>query len=171
MDRISSMKLAMENEASEMAFYLNESRRSTNEVAKALFKTLAADEKEHMERIRGLHAKLVSDGSWPKDAPIQVAGTDIRSVLKSIGRDPSQSTAHDLDDILAMKKGIEFEQKGALFYANLADRCDNPQEVRFFKFLAGIEREHMLSIQDSLLYLEDPGSWFESKERRGLDGA
>ena len=171
MDRISSIKLAIENEANEMAYYLNEARRSKNEVAKTLFNTLATDEKEHMERIRALHAKLVSDGSWPEDAPIEVAGTNIKASLRALGRDTTQTTQHDHDDIVAMRKGIEFEEKGAKFYAELADKCDNPQEARFFRFLSGIEREHMLSIQDSLLYLEDPQSWFESKERQGLDGA
>jgi hypothetical protein len=47
----------------------------------------------------------------------------------------------------------------------------NPQEKKFFSFLAQIEREHMLSMKDSLFYLEDPEGWFESNGRAGLDGA
>jgi hypothetical protein len=33
-----------------------------------------------------------------------------------------------------------------------------------------MEREHYLSIQDSIFYLEDPAGWFESKERGLLEG-
>ena len=38
-------------------------------------------------------------------------------------------------------------------------------------FLADIEREHRISLQDSLSYLEDPESWLEASEHQGLDGA
>ncbi|MCP4605345.1 MAG: ferritin family protein [Proteobacteria bacterium] len=171
MDRISSIKLAIKNETSEMAFYLNEARRSENPVTKALFGTLAEDEKEHMQRIRALNDKLVADGSWPKDMPIEVKGTNIKAVLKGLGRNPEISAKHNDDDLAALRTGIEFENNGAKFYSELAEISENPQEAGFFRFLADIEREHMMSIQDSLFYLEDPQGWLESKERSGLDGA
>ena len=66
MDRMSSIELAIRNENTEMEYYLEQVRRSRNPVAKLLFETLAADEKEHMVRIEGLHRKLTADGSWPE---------------------------------------------------------------------------------------------------------
>ncbi|MDJ0765176.1 MAG: ferritin family protein [Myxococcota bacterium] len=171
MDRMSSIELAMKNEKSEMEYYFNEARRSKNPVAKRLFETLAGDEREHMTRLRGLHEKLTNDGSWPEHVPIEVAGTDVKQVLDNLVRDHGASQDHDADDIAALKQGIEFEASGSKFYAELAQACDNPQERKFFGFLSQIEREHMLSIQDSLFYLEDPEGWHESKGRAGLDGA
>jgi rubrerythrin len=171
MDRMSSIELAIKNESSEMAFYLNEARRSGNPVAKALFETLASDEKEHMSRLNGLHKKLVAEGSWPSDVPIEINGTNIKSVLGGLERDPEAFTKHNEDDIQALKKAIGFEEKGAKFYADIAKACDNAAEAKFFRFLSQIEREHMLSIQDSLFYLEDPHGWLEANERQGLDGA
>lgn len=170
MDRISSIELAIKNEKAEMEYYHGEAERSRSPVAKSLFETLAADEREHMTRLRALHEKLTADGSWPEDVPIDVEGTNISAVLKDVARDQVSANDHDLDDIGALKKGIEFEASGSKFYADLADACDNLQEKKFFAFLSQIEREHMLSIQDSLFYLEDPEGWFESKERAGLDG-
>ena len=99
-----------------------------------------------------------------------MAGTNIKSVLENIARDGISTKDHDMDDIEALKKSIEFEARGSRFYAELSKACDNPQEEKFFRFLSQIEREHMLSIQDSLFYLEDPEGWFESHERAGLDG-
>lgn len=170
MDRMPSIELAIRNETAEMDYYLAEAKRSKNPVAKRLFETLAEDEQEHMTRLRALHGRLTADGSWPADVPIEVAGTNVKQVLESLGRD-RESAAHEDDDIAALNKGIGFEQNGSKFYAELAEACDNPQERKFFSFLAGIEREHMLSIQDSLFYLEDPQGWLEEKERSGLDGA
>lgn len=171
MDRMSSIELAIKNESSEMEFYLNESKRSTNPVAKALFATLAEDEKEHMTRLRNLHTKLVSSGAWPEDVAIEVAGTNIKAVLEAVPRQYASDQDHDDDDIAALKKGIDFEASGSKFYSDLATACKNPQESKFFKFLAGIEREHMLSIQDSLFFLEDPQGWHEAQEHHHLDGA
>lgn len=171
MDRISSIELAIKNEKSEMAYYTNEAKRSNNPVAQKLFMTLANDEKEHMRRLTGLHEKLTADSSWPEDVPIEVAGTNIGKVLKDVVNEKGACTDHDDDDLAALKKGIEFEAGGAKFYAELAEACENPQEKKFFSFLSQIEREHMLSIQDSLFYLEDPEGWMEAQERSGLDGA
>jgi rubrerythrin len=170
MDRISSIQFAIENEATEMVFYQKQADRTSSAVAKALFETLAHDEKEHMTRIRVLHEKLTSDGSWPDHVPIEVAGTDVMAVLEKARASADQGEA-SADDLEALNKGAKFEEKGAAFYGELADKCENPQEAKFFRFLSQIEREHMLSIKDSILYLEDPEGWFESKERAGLDGA
>ncbi len=171
MDRISSIELAINNEKAEMDYYFGEARRSRNTVAKLLFETLAADEREHMIRLRALHERLIEDGTWPEQVPIEVKGTNIKEALKNVARVNVSSRDHDLDDIEALRKGVEFESGGSRFYAELADACRNPQEKKFFKFLSTIEREHMLSMQDSLFYLEDPEGWFESKGRSARDGA
>jgi len=171
MERMSSIELAMKNENSEMEYYLAQANRSKNPVAKALFQTLADDEKEHKERLQGLHKKLIANGQWPEDVAITVAGTNIKTVLETVVTKAGSADNYDSTDLEALRKGIEFETKGHKFYAELAEVCDNPQEAKFFRFLAGIEREHMLSIQDSLFYLEDPEGWLESKSRSGLDGA
>ena len=171
MDRISSIEFAIKNEAAEMEYYGAEAARSNNPVAQELFKNLAEDEKEHMTRLKAFHAKLTENGSWPEDVPIEVAGTNIKNVLKNLAGDHASATAHDDDDIAALKKGIEFETNGHKFYAELAGVCSNPQEKAFFEFLSQIEREHMLSIQDSLEYLTDPEAWYERNGRAGLDGA
>ncbi len=171
MDRISSIEIAIKNENSEMEYYLGHAKRSKNAVASAMFENLAEDEKEHMTRLKGLHEKLISDGAWPKDVAITVAGTNIKSVLDKLVKSAADAADHDADDIAALKQGAEFEQKGAKFYADLAENCDNPKEATFFRFLAKIEREHMISIQDSLFYLEDPEGWMETVGHAGLDGA
>lgn len=171
MDRMSSIELAIKNETAEMEFYLEQAKRSRNKLAKAMFENLAEDEKEHMTRLKGLHKKLVADGSWPEDVPIEVAGTNISNVLETLAKLPASAVDCDAADIEALKKGENFESNGSKFYATLADACANPAESEFFRFLSGIEREHMLSIQDSIYYLEDPEGWMESKGRAGLDGA
>jgi len=171
MDRMSSIELALANEEKEMQYYSGEAKRSQNPLAKAMFETLARDEQEHMERIKGLHGKLVGEGSWPEAVCIEVAGTNVKDVLDELVGQVESKENHDGDDIKAIRQGIEFETNGEKFYAELSETCTNPQEKTFFKFLSGIEREHKLSLTDTLEYLENPESWLEGHERSGLDGA
>lgn len=171
MDRMASIELALRNEQSEMEFYLAHAKRSKNPLARGIFETLAKDEEEHMRRIRALHDKLRADGTWPKDVPIEVAGTNVPDVLERLARLPEAAREHDGDDVAALEKGREFEGKGTKFYADLAKACDHPMEKKFFEFLSRIEREHLRSIERSLEFFRDPGAWNMARERSGLDGA
>lgn len=172
MERVSSIELATKNEEIEMEYYFQQAKRSLNPVVKALFKNLAVEEHLHKKQIEALHQKLTKDGSWPEDVPLEVDGTNIHNVLDSLlsDRGPAAQVGYDDDDIAALQKAVEFEANAAKFYADLADACTNPQEEKFFRMLSGIEREHMLSIKDSLFYLEDPEGWFEEQERQNLEG-
>ena len=170
MERVSSIELARKNEETEMEYYFKQAERSMNPVVKALFKELAVEEHLHKQQIETLHAKLTKDGSWPEDVPIEVNGTNIHKVLEGLLSDesPAEQLDYDDDDVAALTKAAEFEEKAAIFYTELADACSNPQEEKFFRMLAGIEREHMISIKDSLFYLEDPQGWHEEKEGPNL---
>ncbi len=171
MDRMASIELALHNERTEMGFYRNEARRSKNPLARAMFDNLARDEQEHMTRIQDLHRKLLSEGRWPEEVPLRVQDTDIRQTLDRVAHLDGSAADHDDDDARAIERAIAFEERGEKFYRELADACENPQEKEFFAFLSGIEREHRLSLVDSLAYLKDPRAWLEQHEKIGLDGA
>ena len=169
MDLMSSIEFAHKNEKTEIDYYLKQAERSNNEVVKRLFETLASDEAEHMKVIGSLHEKLVANGSWPQDVPIRVGKTSIGYILDQLPRNKHFKVEQDVDDMTALKAAVEFEENGIKFYKELAGKCENPQEKKFFEFLADMEREHFLSIQDSILFLEDPATWYATKERSGLE--
>ena len=171
MDRMTSIELALKNEQTEMEWYQNEAQRSRNPLAKAMFTNLARDEQEHMTRIKGLHEKLIAKGAWPEDMPIAVAGTTITATLNGLVGKTGSARDHDNDDEEAVRRAIDFETKGELFYKDLAKACTNPRERTFFEFLSNIEREHRLSLTDTLAYYENPEAWLEEHEKINLDGA
>lgn len=171
MDRMTSIELALRNEQTEMEWYQNEAQRSRNPLAKAMFTNLARDEQEHMTRIKGLHEKLIAKGAWPEDMPIEVAGTTITATLNGLVGKTGSARDHDHDDEEAVRRAIDFETKGELFYKDLAKACTNPRERTFFEFLSNIEREHRLSLIDTLAYYENPEAWLEEHEKINLDGA
>lgn len=170
MKYMASLELAIANEKTEMEFYQEQAKRTENEMVRHIFKQLAKDEAEHMKRIKDLHDKLVQEGSWPTNLPIEVAGTEVRQGFEElVVMRNSAENASDADSA-ALHHAIEFEQKGYRFYMRLAEQCANPMERNFFNFLSRIEREHYLSLDETLHYLEDPDSWLMVHERIYFDG-
>jgi rubrerythrin len=170
MDRISTIELALANEETERSFYLRQAQRSRNSLAQGMFRRLAEEEAEHKARVGELHRKLLADGSWPSDVPLRVSGTGVRELLRDLVRG-DDAAGHDGDDIQALERAVAFEAEASRRYAALAEASENRVERDFFSFLSQIEREHQLSLTDSLAFLRDPEGWMMQHERAGLDGA
>jgi rubrerythrin len=170
-DRIKALEIALNNESQARDFYLQHSQRTKNSFGKMMFASIATDEDEHYKRILDLHKKLISDKKWPETIPIKVKGTEVKAIFNKMGEWVEKSAKADADDMEAVKIAIDFETTGELFYKKLAQKVDNPMEKEFFQFLAGIEREHRLSLEDTYEYFRDPASWLRIKERHHLDGA
>ncbi len=171
MDKISSIKFAMDNEQREKDYYLKEAARSTNPVVKRLLETLAEEEEDHKRWINKLHSTLLADGAWPEDVNLEMQDSNVKEELEKLDYKAEETKAHDDSDIEALKAAAQFEKDAADFYADLVKKCKNPREQEFFGFLKKIEHDHQLSIEDSLAYLQDPEAWFDASERHGLDGA
>lgn len=169
-ERIKALEIALNNESKERGFYLEHAARSSNSLGKLMFASIARDEDEHYQRILRLHKKLISDGKWPETVPIEVKGTEVKAVLQRIVDTVDTSSKADMDDIEAVKVAIDFETKGEMFYDKLAREVDNPMEKKFYEFLAGIERDHRLSLEDTYEYFRDPSGWFRVKEKLNADG-
>jgi rubrerythrin len=79
-------------------------------------------------------------------------------------------TKGDSNDLEAVRTALDFEAKGAKFYADLRDSVTNPKEKEFFDLLSKMENEHFLSLKDTEEYFIDPVSWFQKAEHHTLDG-
>ncbi len=169
-EKIKSIEVALNNESRERDFYLLQSKRTTNNLGKLMFATIAQDEDEHYRRLLELHATLLQKGTWPETVPLTVKGSNLKNVLKDFLEKAEKDRPGDIDDQEAIKIAIEFEEKGYNFYAALKTAVDSPEEKKFFSILSEMEQEHLQSLKDSLLYFEDPVGWFTSHEKTTLDG-
>ena len=97
--------------------------------------------------------------------------TVVKDVLKEFLKKEDAKQEGDTDDLSAVRTAIEFEAKGAKYYAELRDAVSDPKEKDFFDLLAKIENEHYLSLKDTEEYFIDPQSWFRKAEHHSLDGA
>jgi rubrerythrin len=170
-ERIQALEIALNNEARERDFYLKHMNRTNNPHGKLMFGTIANDENEHYQRILELSKRLKKEGRWPETIPLKVKGTDVKGVVQKLVDSVDTSSTADLDDVQAVQVAIDFETKGEVFYYKLSQEVDNPVEKKFYEFLASIEREHRMSLEDTLDYFKDPAGWYRVKERHHIDGA
>ena len=169
-ERLNALEIALKNEMNEHHFYLKNAERTANPVGKAMFAQIASEELEHYERLKQLAENWKKDQKWPETLPLKVKDTAVRTVLGKAIKGAGK-TAGDTDDLAAIRKAIEFEAKGAKFYAELRDKSTDPKEKAFFGLLASIEHEHFASLKDTEEYFVAPGAWFQKHESTGLDGA
>jgi hypothetical protein len=169
-ERIKALEVALNNESRERDFYLRHKERTKNPHGKSMFASIAKDEDEHYQRILELHARLRKEGKWPETVPIKVKNTEVKALMQKLIEAVDISAPVDQDDVEAVKIAIDFESKGEVFYRELAKSIDNPVEKSFYELLASMEREHLLSLQDTLEYFQDPAGWYRGKERLHVDG-
>jgi rubrerythrin len=170
-ERLNALEVALTNETREREFYLKHARRSKNALGRKMFQQIGDDELEHYQRLSDLHKKWVKQQKWPESLPLKVGNTVVKDILAEFVKKVDEKSPSDADDLEAVRTAIDFEAKGAKFYADLRDSVTNPREKEFFDLLATIENEHYLSLKDTEEYLTDPASWYRKMEHHTLDGA
>jgi len=170
-ERLSALEVALNNEMREREFYLKNANRTKNPLGKKMFQQIGDDELEHYERLKQLHQKWVKKEKWPETVPIKVKDTVVKDILLEFLKRVDETTQGDTSDLEAVRTALDFEAKGAKFYAELRDSVTNPKEKEFFDLLSKMENEHYLSLKDTEEYFIDPVSWYRKAEHHTLDGA
>ncbi len=169
-DRLNALEVALNNETREREFYLKHAKRTKNALGKRMFRQIGDDELEHYERLKQLHQKWAKQEKWPETVPLQVRDTIVKDVLLEFVKKVDKTAKADSDDLEAVRTAIDFEAKGAKFYAELRDSVSNPKEKQFFDLLSKMENEHYVSLKDTEEYFIDPASWYRKAEHHTLDG-
>ncbi|OGP81066.1 MAG: hypothetical protein A2Z08_01675 [Deltaproteobacteria bacterium RBG_16_54_11] len=169
-DRLNALEVALNNELKERKFYLKHAERTDHPLGRMMFERIADEELEHYERLQELHEKWVKGEQWPETIPLEVRGTKVGNILNGIIRKIDETREGDTDDLKAVRTAIDFEAKGARYYAELSAMVSEPKEKQFFNLLSTIENEHYLSLKDTEEYLTDPASWYRKIEHHSLDG-
>ncbi|MCJ7642201.1 MAG: ferritin family protein [Desulfobacterales bacterium] len=169
-ERLNALEVALNNEMREREFYLKNATRTKNALGKKMFQQIGDDELEHYQRLKELNQKWTKKEKWPETVPLKVNQTVVKDILLDFLKKADEKSQSDTDDLEAVRTAIDFEAKGAKFYADLRDAVTHPREKEFFDLLATIENEHYLSLKDTEEYLIDPSSWYRKMEHHTLDG-
>lgn len=169
-DRLNALEVALNNEMREREFYLKNAGRTKNALGKAMFQQIADDELEHYERLKQLHQKWEKEEKWPETVPLRVRQTLVKDILLDFIKKVDKSPEGDADDLQAVRTAIDFEMKGAKYYADLRNQVSDPKEKQFFDLLSRMENEHYLSLKDTEEYFIDAASWYRKMEHHTFDG-
>jgi rubrerythrin len=169
-ERLNALEVALNNERREREFYLKNAKRTKNALGKKMFQQIGDDELEHYQRLKELHQKWAKKERWPETVPLKVNDTVVRDILANFLKKVDEKSESDEDDLQAVRTAIDFEAKGAKFYAELRDSSTDSKEKDFFDLMSRIEHEHYLSLKDTEEYLTDPVSWYRKMEHHTLDG-
>jgi len=169
-DRLNALEVALNNETREREFYLKNAKRTKNALGRRMFQQIGDDELEHYERLKQLHQKWVKQEKWPETVPLKVRDTIVKDILLEFLKEADKTAKGDSDDLEAVRTALDFEAKGARFYAELRDSVSNPKEKQFFDLLSRMENEHYVSLKDTEEYFIDPASWYVKVEHHTLDG-
>ncbi|OGP67083.1 MAG: hypothetical protein A2169_08190 [Deltaproteobacteria bacterium RBG_13_47_9] len=168
--RLNALEVALNNEMREREFYLKHANRTKNPLGKKMFQQIGDDELEHYERLKELHQKWSKQEKWPETVQLKVKDTIVKDILVEFVQKVDEKSKRDTDDLEAVRIALDFEAKGAKFYAELRDSVSDPREKEFFDLMSKIENEHYLSLKDTEEYFIDPQSWYQKMEHHTLDG-
>jgi len=154
--KVLSQALKLEQEG--QAFYTQAAESTLDAKGKAMFSSLADDEKLHAEMIqRQLHA-LEGDGKYVLLPDLDAPAIDLGSKLFAPEKVEAQAgvSASDVD---ALHIAIENEIKSYDLYAAAAKASDDPNAKQLYGWLASAETTHFNLLMSNYESLVSLGGW------------
>jgi rubrerythrin len=165
------LQLAVQMEVDGKEFYQKASRKSSNKLAKELFRQLANEEDIHRKKFEEIYKALKRGQNWPDIEPPFEKGKKIKSLFAEASKALGTKFKIAESELEAIKTAMDMEIRSYNLYHTRSAESGLPAEKQFYKTLAGEERGHHLALLDSYEYLSDPAGWFTKKEHWSLDGA
>ena len=168
---IEVLQLALRMEADDKKFYQKASKKSSNKLAKELFRQLANEEDVHRKKFEEIYKALKRGQNWPDVEPPSEKGEKIKSLFAEATKALGSNFKVAESEFEAIKIAMDMEVKSYNLYYSRSKESTLPVEKQFYQTLAGEERGHHLALLDAYEYLSDPVGWFTKKEHWSLDGA
>lgn len=167
------LKQAIRIEHEGHKLYLEAAERTADAQGKAMFRSIAQDEEEHIRILQNEYNALSSTGEWiaiegakskePPETTLVLFPREEGAGSKIIG-----DNATDLD---ALRLAMDFEKRGYEMYQK-ASETGNLNAQAVYQYLAQQENKHFTMFQKTQEYLSQKGSWFfDDLEKPHFDGA
>jgi rubrerythrin len=157
--RKEAVAAAKQLEVDGRAFYLESARGASSKALKAMFTSLANDERNHLAWLDAMEPGVASAASANKVLFGKLAQVFTGAAVKNA---PS--------DIAAIEIAIGMEDKSLAAYAEWTESGESDEVRRLGAVLAGQERFHRQLLENAIEYLSAPGDWFMKEERWNFEG-
>ena len=167
------LRRGMSLERDGYSFYTIVAKRASDERGKAMFLDLAAQEKDHLRLLLAEYRALEDGRGWlpyeeamQEDFPLDPVDPDLP------GEEPPGAVpVFTLDrkvslesDIAALEFGMETEELSQKLYADAAQETDDPNAREAYEFLTSQEQAHYHLLQNTLDFLTQNETWWDSDE-------
>ncbi|MCF6149241.1 MAG: ferritin family protein [Candidatus Kuenenia sp.] len=160
--------IALQMEMDGVKFYSDLANKTLHPIGKAMFRSFAEDEKQHIKRIQALLP--AEKESIPSEEKVADSPKErLITVFQSMGDELKKTVTVSTNDIEAVKLAIKLEEEGLKFYEKAANESTDEKEKKSFHFLAEEEKIHLNVLKNTLEYIEDKERWEAEKEGRIYD--
>lgn len=151
---------AMEVERQGEAFYEGAAEHVQDPTGKAVFRTLARDEVQHLRLLQAEHEAISSHMDWIELE--EAKAHELSSPLKLFPdkREASLVIPAAATDEHALELAMKFEYRGYNMYVGAAADAADPRAAELFEFLARQENSHYAFLQKTHEYLTTEGTWY-----------
>lgn len=174
-DLKSDTKLAIELEEKGYKFYAETAEKTKNPLASSTLSSLAEREKLHIERVhefyQDLTGKKILRSDWLKGVEVPPSKAELlKPILSKLEASLNKKfeTQKDIIDAYHVAEGLERDSFN--LYERIAKETKDETAKKFYSALAVEEREHFDILEDTLIYLDDPGEWYRRQERWIVEG-
>ena len=142
--------------------YLNFAHKSKSITGKNMFIRLAKDEYEHMRILEDIKANIVEGKVMERP---NIPTEEIEGLMPKIrSKDGLIKGEEGTSDIGALKMALEFEKKASNYFAELAEKVEDPDTKKLAEELARWEETHYDLIQAEIDSITNTGFYFGVKE-------
>lgn len=145
------LEFAMQMELEGKEFYLQQAQRVEDASLKELFQALAADEEKHYEVIR----QMQDSGRYDFQETTILTAADSVFAAYLEGHEPPPTSYLEIYNL-----AIEFEEKAAALYNELAVKAGCSRERELFLKLAQEEETHRKILWNLRELLQRPEEWY-----------
>lgn len=174
-DLIADTKLAIELEKKGYEFYTKTAAKTNSPLAISTLNSLAERELEHLNKIKEFYQNMTGEkklkSDWLKGVAIPPRKEELlKTILLKLKNSLNKKfeTQKDIDEAYKIAEGLERDSYN--LYDKISKASQDEIGKKFYAALAQEEREHYAILEETLLYLNNPGDWFKKEERWIIEG-
>ncbi|MCK4909966.1 MAG: ferritin family protein [Planctomycetes bacterium] len=156
------LNTAITAEKTALTNYLQFARQTKDETGKNMFIRLAQDEYSHMDLLEKELETVQASKKW---MPAKLKKSDIEKIVPSLKKleNISQGMKGDAETTI-LTTARDAEKEAMEFYAEIAEKIDDPAARNLLNRLAEMEESHYEILQAELDYINKTGFWMGFKE-------
>ena len=139
-----ALELTLTIERLGYTFYTNASKKTKNDRGRTMFQRLAAEESEHLRRLRKEHQTLLEENSWLRREPTRLPVS--RKIAKDIFPQKELlkfQVSDETTDAEALNLAVDLERRSHQFFETFAKQLTDPNGRKAFLEFARAEESHL----------------------------